>query len=205
MHAVTTKLALYHYDACPYCARVREAISQLGLEVELRDVLETPAFRRELVDVRGRGTVPVLRIEDAAGTRWLGESEDIVRWLWRTYRDREPPRLRASTIHRALTALMWALFAVGFFWFERRPWLFASALAVGVPRSLLSAWRTRSVLHAIVAALFGFGSVAVILQTTDVVVIEWWWIVYAFVGALFVLTLAWRIRRTLAARARRTP
>ncbi|MCB9603166.1 MAG: glutathione S-transferase N-terminal domain-containing protein [Sandaracinus sp.] len=202
LRAVTAKLALYHYDACGYCARVREAIEQLGLEVEMRDVLEEPSWRRELAKVRGRGTVPVLRIEDEEGVRWMGESADIVRWLWRTYRDREPPRLSLTTVHRGLTLAMWALFATGFFWFELRSWLFASALAMGVPRSLLSAYRTRSPLHAIVAALFAFGSTAVVLQAANVVVIPWWWAVYAFVGALLVLMLAWRIRRARASRAR---
>lgn len=195
------KLALYHYDACPFCARVREAIAQVGAEVELRDVLVEPERRRELVAARGRGTVPVLRIEDEDGVRWLGESDDIVRFLWRTFRDREPRRVDLTTTHRAATALMWALFATGFFATELRPWLFASALAVGVPRSLLSAYRTRSALHAIVAALFALGAVAIVLQAVGAVVIEWWWIVYAFVAGLFVLTLAWRLRLARRARA----
>lgn len=190
-------LALYHYDACPYCARVREAIAELGVEVELRDVLETPEHRRELVRARGRGTVPVLRIEDEDGVRWTAESRDIVRWLWRTYRDREPPRVDLTQVHRALTVLMWASFATGFFWTEARTWLFATALGLGVPRSLLSAYRARNALHAMIAVLFGFGAVAIVLQGAGVVVIAWWWVVYAFVGALLVLTLAWRVRARL--------
>ncbi|MAQ18555.1 MAG: glutaredoxin [Sandaracinus sp.] len=82
------KLALYKYDTCGYCARVLRTIRSMGLEdrIELRDVLRDPARREELFEARGRGTVPVLRIEDDAGAvRWMGESRDIVTWLETTF------------------------------------------------------------------------------------------------------------------------
>ena len=34
-------LALYQYMGCGYCARVRAAIEKLGVEIELRDTLDT--------------------------------------------------------------------------------------------------------------------------------------------------------------------
>jgi len=78
------QLALYKYDTCGFCRRVRMAIEELGVaeQVELRDVLREPKFSEELWQARGRGTVPVLRIEDDAGeVEWMGESRDIIAWL----------------------------------------------------------------------------------------------------------------------------
>jgi glutaredoxin len=76
------KLSLYHFQSCPYCLLVRRAIDELGLEVELRDILEDPARLRELVEATGRRMVPCLRIESEDGTvRWMHESRDIVDYL----------------------------------------------------------------------------------------------------------------------------
>jgi glutaredoxin 2 len=78
-------LALYHYDSCRYCAKVRDALDRLGVEVELRDVLEEPEHMKALVGARGRRTVPVLRIRKEGGDEWMPESDDIVRYLERRF------------------------------------------------------------------------------------------------------------------------
>jgi peptidylprolyl isomerase len=57
-------LILYHFDACPYCRRVRRALADLGVEVEMRDVQRDAEAHAALVAARGRGSVPVLYIED---------------------------------------------------------------------------------------------------------------------------------------------
>jgi glutathione S-transferase len=85
---VSTKagdLALYHYDTCGYCARVRWVLEQLGVEVELRDVLEDPQHMEDLVAARGRRTVPVLRIAKDGGDEWMPESRDIIAYLERRF------------------------------------------------------------------------------------------------------------------------
>ena len=80
------QLALYYFDGCPFCVRVLRAIDTLGLEVELRNIYEVSDYLKELRDVRGRTTVPVLRITSANGEdRWMPESADIVRYLQATY------------------------------------------------------------------------------------------------------------------------
>ncbi len=80
------KLALYHFNGCPYCSMVRSAIDQLGIDVELRDVFEDSQHRDDLVKARGRATVPVLRITSPDGEdRWVPESRDIVSYLQKTY------------------------------------------------------------------------------------------------------------------------
>jgi glutaredoxin len=76
------KLSLYHYFGCSFCGLVRRAIEPLGLDVELRDILESSECRRELVDATGRQTVPCLRIESEAGeVEWKHESRDIIEYL----------------------------------------------------------------------------------------------------------------------------
>lgn len=78
----TASMALYHYDTCMFCAKVRRAMDALALNIELRDILGEAAHRRALVEGGGRGTVPCLRIERPDGeTEWMYESADIIRFL----------------------------------------------------------------------------------------------------------------------------
>ncbi|MDJ0911628.1 MAG: glutathione S-transferase N-terminal domain-containing protein [Woeseiaceae bacterium] len=84
--ATTDKLALYHFGSCPFCRMVRSAIDELEIDVELRDIMQSPEHRDDLIGARGRATVPVLRITSPDGTdRWMPESRDIVRYLQETY------------------------------------------------------------------------------------------------------------------------
>ncbi len=79
-------LALYHFDGCPFCARVRAAIAALGIEVELRSIIDSPENRDDLIAARGRATVPVLKITAPDGEeRWMPESQDIIDYLQSTY------------------------------------------------------------------------------------------------------------------------
>jgi glutaredoxin len=82
----TDTLALYHFDGCPFCSRVRRVIDRLDLDVEPRNVHADRTHMDDLVKARGRATVPVLRITTASGEdRWMPESADIVRYLQATY------------------------------------------------------------------------------------------------------------------------
>jgi glutaredoxin 2 len=66
--------------------RVLRAIDTLRLDVELRNIYEDRKYLDQLRAVRGRTTVPVLRITSADGEeRWMPESADIVRYLQATY------------------------------------------------------------------------------------------------------------------------
>jgi glutaredoxin len=84
--ATADKLALYTMASCPFCWRVTRAIDRLGLEVEIRDVYAQPAWRDELLEARGRASVPVLWIQSPDGSvRWMPESGDIVHYLEHMY------------------------------------------------------------------------------------------------------------------------
>ena len=84
--AAEDKLALYYFGSCPFCRMVLGAIDELGIDVERRNIMESVQHRDDLIEARGRATVPVLRITSPDGTdRWMPESRDIVRYLQETY------------------------------------------------------------------------------------------------------------------------
>lgn len=78
----TTKLALYYFDSCPYCAKTRRSIDKLNIEVELRNIEINHQHRIELHQGGHKTQVPCLRIDDTNnGTQWLYESDDIIQYL----------------------------------------------------------------------------------------------------------------------------
>ena len=80
------RLALYYMASCIFCHRVMAVIDRLDLDIEMRDVLADRSRRAELLEARGRQTVPVLWIESPDGdVRWIPESQDIIHYLESTY------------------------------------------------------------------------------------------------------------------------
>lgn len=75
-------LALYHYQSCPFCRMARNAINQLDLDIEERDIQLQPQHRSDLIRQGGKPQVPCLRIEQGNGkVQWLYESSDIISYL----------------------------------------------------------------------------------------------------------------------------
>jgi len=70
-------LVLYHFEACPYCVKVRDFIQAKGLKIPIRDIRLDPAAEKELRRVGGKKQVPCLFIDGKP----LYESEDIIRYL----------------------------------------------------------------------------------------------------------------------------
>ena len=107
-------LTLYHFDSCPYCLRVRRALADLEVEVELKNVHTDPSAQEELFRAIGRGTVPVLRIHDE--DRWLPESGDIVTFLYANFGNgRKPPlsaRLNPQLVIAGVVVLVFVLLAL---------------------------------------------------------------------------------------------
>ena len=85
-------LELYELKGCPYCAKVRWALSDLDLDYESRSVPSSRDDRTAVYEASGQYGVPVLvdRTNDVDG---LSESEDIVAYLYEEYgeADAEPP------------------------------------------------------------------------------------------------------------------
>ncbi|RAW45047.1 glutaredoxin [Halorubrum sp. 48-1-W] len=79
-----TDLKLYELESCPYCAKVRETLAELGLEYESVVVPRAHGDRTEVEEVSGQTGVPVL-VDEANGIDGMPESDDIVEYLQETY------------------------------------------------------------------------------------------------------------------------
>jgi glutaredoxin len=75
-------LALYQFNTCPFCIKVRQEMRRLSLPIEKRDAQHHVANRDELHQGSGATKVPCLKITEANGeTRWLQDSKVILDYL----------------------------------------------------------------------------------------------------------------------------
>jgi glutaredoxin len=82
----TKNLALYQFQACPFCIKVRMSIKRLGLNIEYRDVLKNKAYEDELIKFGGQRQTPCLKIRKPDGsTQWMYESSDIINFLEQSF------------------------------------------------------------------------------------------------------------------------
>lgn len=78
----TASLALYQYQTCPFCIKVRQEMRRLSLNVEKFDAQHEGKNRNDLVSGGGKAKVPCLKITDQAGhAQWLYESGEIINYL----------------------------------------------------------------------------------------------------------------------------
>ena len=87
-------LELWEFEGCPYCRKVREALSILDLDALVHPCPKGgPRFRVELAKRAGKAQFPYL--SDPNTGKALYESDDIVRYLFQTYGDGRVPALLA--------------------------------------------------------------------------------------------------------------
>ncbi|MCU6435616.1 glutathione S-transferase N-terminal domain-containing protein [Undibacterium sp. Jales W-56] len=80
--AACAKLALYQFNTCPFCIKVRQAMRRLSLNIELLDAQGSKEHRDTLLAQGGSPKVPCLRITREDGSvQWLYESRDIMAYL----------------------------------------------------------------------------------------------------------------------------
>ncbi|MFC5365376.1 glutaredoxin family protein [Salinirubrum litoreum] len=79
-----SNLILYELEGCPYCAKVKNKLADLGLEYESRTVPRSHSERTEVEEISGQTGVPVL-IDEEHGVEGMPESDDIVEYLDETY------------------------------------------------------------------------------------------------------------------------
>ena len=85
-HAPAEDLSLYQSSTCWFCAKVRQKMGDLDVQIELRDIGQHHHYREELVREAGKSQVPCLRIEGPDGkTTWMYESSDICAYLERRF------------------------------------------------------------------------------------------------------------------------
>jgi glutathione S-transferase len=127
-------LQLYDMEGSPYCRFVREALSALGLDVQ---ILPCPAggkrFRTEAEKLGGKQQFPLL--VDPNTNAMLYESADIVDYLFATYgKGKTPSTYRRSPVRPAFSAL--ATLARGLRGIKARP--------AKAPEQLLHLWSFES-------------------------------------------------------------
>ena len=83
-------LQLYDIENCPYCRLVREALTELDLDVQIRPCPKNgERFRPEAIERGGKSMFPYL-VDPNTGVA-MYESLDIVAYLFETYGDGELP------------------------------------------------------------------------------------------------------------------
>lgn len=77
-------IVLYELQGCPYCAKVKQKLDDLGLEYESRMVEADKSKRDEVAEVSGQRGVPVL-VDPENDVEGMPESDDIVAHLEEAY------------------------------------------------------------------------------------------------------------------------
>lgn len=72
-------LKLYQAEWCPYCARVRAKITELGIQCVSVEVPRSKSDRRELMEISGQSGVPTLVCED--GSVIADDDDAIIEYL----------------------------------------------------------------------------------------------------------------------------
>lgn len=91
-------LELYEFEACPYCRKVRNVLSELDLPFVSRTCARGSNTRERVVQRGGKTQFPYL-VDPNTG-REMYESEDIIAYVYETYAERKRP-----LTDRALTPL----------------------------------------------------------------------------------------------------
>ena len=77
-------IELYTLRGCPYCAKVKDKLAELGLDYEEHRVPRRHSKRETVKAVSGQTGVPVL-IDHEHDVDGMPESDDIVAFLEQTY------------------------------------------------------------------------------------------------------------------------
>jgi glutathione S-transferase len=98
-------LKLYEFEACPFCRKVREALSILDLETMVYPCPKNGRrFRSRVIELGGKAQFPYL--DDPNTGRRMYESDDIIRYLAETYGDGTIPRPLALGKFTLTTAIL---------------------------------------------------------------------------------------------------
>lgn len=107
------RLELYEFEACPYCRKVREALSALDLEAMIFPCPKgAPRFRERVRSRGGKEQFPWL-VDPNTG-REMYESDDIVAYLFATYGDGRVPALLGTPVVRDVSSMLASAFRPGF-------------------------------------------------------------------------------------------
>ena len=84
------RLELYEFEGCPFCRKVRDALTELDLEAMIYPCPHGGTVHRpRAIELGGKGAVPVSRRPATPAPR-MYESDDIVDYLYATVRRTRP-------------------------------------------------------------------------------------------------------------------
>ena len=90
------RLSLYQAEWCPHSHRVRQRLTELGLNFVARQVSVDPSKRTEMEQATGRRSIPTLVLDD--GSILSGDDEIIAALDRRFTESQEAARHRAKAI-----------------------------------------------------------------------------------------------------------
>ncbi len=97
-------LELYEFESCPFCRKVRDALTELDLEAMIYPCpKDGTVFRPKAIALGGKAQFPYL-VDPNTGTRKY-ESDDIVAYLFATYGGRKPGVLVRGPLATASSVL----------------------------------------------------------------------------------------------------
>ncbi|HYC21407.1 MAG TPA: glutathione S-transferase N-terminal domain-containing protein [Candidatus Bathyarchaeia archaeon] len=154
-HKPERRLELYEFEACPFCRKVREALSILDLEVVIYPCPKGGPRFRETVKARGGKALFPWLVDPNTGKE-MYESDDIVRYLFDTYGDGSVPLALRAGILTDVTSGLASAFRPGFggrYRPARQPaeplelWSFEASPFCRIAREALSSLELPYVLH----------------------------------------------------------
>jgi glutathione S-transferase len=107
-----TPLELYDFEGCPFCHKVRAALSALDLDALVYPCPKGGTRFRPALRARG-GKLQFPYLVDPNTGKEMYESDDIVRYLFRTYGASDPPMLLAPGVLTDATAALAAALRLG--------------------------------------------------------------------------------------------
>jgi glutathione S-transferase len=98
-------LELYEFEGCPFCRKVREALTVLDLDAVVYPCPKRgPRFREQVKQRGGKAQFPYL-VDPNTGTE-MYESDDINRYLFETYGDGRVPALLSVPVLKDVTSFV---------------------------------------------------------------------------------------------------
>lgn len=74
--------SLYYRPTCPYCLKVRSALTAMDIDIALVNISEDKKASDALLQEGGKTMVPCLKIDhDDGSSQWMYESDDIIDYL----------------------------------------------------------------------------------------------------------------------------
>lgn len=111
-------LTLYEFEASPYCRAVREALTALHLDVEIRPCPRGGTrFRAEAERIGGKQQFPLL--VDCNHGQVMYESTEIIDYLFRTYGEMDTPAIYRNGIAKPLLSTLASAVRLGRGWKAR--------------------------------------------------------------------------------------